>query len=94
MSRIAELSEIEKTIEQAEKTLSSRIHKIFHSDLVIWFKVGYSEDPSSWQKYIVIGPFDKYRIIIRPVTGGPTINVDARWNRLRLDWKDREEKQD
>jgi hypothetical protein len=88
MSRIPVISEAIHKFDQAEKELSNLIHKTFKSDQEIWYQDGMSEHISSWHKYVIVGPFNKYQIIIRPVGGGPTVYVDGRWDRIRLDWND------
>ena len=88
MSRVAEIEQLERTISKTERELSELIHKTYHGDRQVWYQVGMSEHLSSWVEAKVIGPFDKFNIIIRlPLGVGSTI-IDARSHRLRLDWKD------
>ena len=90
MSRVSEIAAAETTVTAAEKTLSDLIHKMFHGDREIWYQVGMSEDPSSWVQGKVIGPFNKFNIMIRVPGRSDNQIVDGRSHRLRLDWKDRE----
>jgi hypothetical protein len=87
MSRVLIINTLEQVLSQAEKALSDQIHKTFNIGRKIFYQVGFSEHVTSWALYEVVGPFDKYKIIIRPCTSElkGDLRVDGRSHRLLLD---------
>lgn len=89
MSRVASIRRFEDIAEEAESNLSNEIHRVFKPDTKVDYQVGLSEHPSSWAPYTVVGPHDKFKIVIRAVdregkTFADDVTIDARSYRLRL----------
>jgi hypothetical protein len=83
-STVESIRKIEEVLEAAENDLSNEIHRVYKPDT----KVDYLDYPGPvWIPHIVVGPYDKFKIVIRSLNANDFSDdstVDARSTRLRL----------
>lgn len=82
--RVPSIKAAADAVIEANRALSEEIHRVYAPGTEVDYQIGFSEHPSSWQRYVVVRPHSPMLIVIRNMEIGKTEIVDGRDYRLRL----------